>query len=152
MDDLDDLLAGRDGTDDVFADGARADLVDERLDDGQRNVGLDQRIADLAERLVDIGLGKRAAAAEPVEHAAEAGLQTVEHAFSNSQSKTTPGGATRCLGAILGRAQDRKSLGHFRMARVLGLPSGQVKPSSKAVMAGLDPAMVSYWSPSFCLR
>jgi len=24
------------------------------------------------------------------------------------QSKTTPGGATRCLGAILSRAQDRK--------------------------------------------
>ena len=27
----------------------------------------------------DVALGERAAAAEPVEHAAEAGLQTVEH-------------------------------------------------------------------------
>lgn len=30
------------------------------------------------------------------------------------QSTTTPGGATRCLGAILGLAQDRKGLGLFR--------------------------------------
>ncbi len=43
------------------------------------------------------------------------------------QSTTTPGGATRCLGVILSRAQDRKSLGHFRMARVLGAVSIAVK-------------------------
>jgi hypothetical protein len=55
MDDLDDLLAGRDRADDVLADRARADLVDEVLDDRQRHIGVDQRRAHFAQRLIDIG-------------------------------------------------------------------------------------------------
>ena len=78
--DLDDLLARRDGADDVFADGLGAHGLDEVFDDGQRHVGIDQGAADLAQALIDIGFGERAAPAELVEDPAEAGLQTVEHA------------------------------------------------------------------------
>ena len=74
MDDLDDLLAGRDGADDVFADRAGANLVDELLDDRQRHIGVDQAVSHFAQRLVDIGFGERTAPPEPVEHAAKAGL------------------------------------------------------------------------------
>jgi len=118
VDDLDDLLTGRDRADDVFADGAGADLGDEFGDDAERDVGFDQRGADFGQRRIDVALAERAAPAKLVEYAAEAGCQTVEHQFPKSsnlwgcyategRSVTTPGGATRCLRAILSRAQDR---------------------------------------------
>ena len=70
MDDLDHLLAGRDRADDVFADGARAHLVDEVLHHRQRHVGLDQGGAHFGQGGIDIGLGERAAPAKLVEDAA----------------------------------------------------------------------------------
>ena len=45
----------------------------------ERDVGLDQRGAHLAQRGIDIGFGERAAPAKLVEYAAEAGLKTFEH-------------------------------------------------------------------------
>ena len=72
MDDLDDHLARRDRADDFGADGAAADLVGEGADDIERHVGLDQRAAHLAHRLVDIGLAQRTAPGELVENAGKA--------------------------------------------------------------------------------
>ena len=63
MDDLDDKLAGRDRADDIGADRARAHPVDEIRDDRQRDIGLDQRGADILQRLLDIGLAERTAPA-----------------------------------------------------------------------------------------
>jgi len=61
--DLDDQLARRDRADDIGADRARAHPVDETLDHRQRDVGLDQRGADVLQRLLDIGLAERTAPA-----------------------------------------------------------------------------------------
>ena len=72
VDDLDDHLAGRDRADHVLADGAGAHLVGERAHHVERHVRLDQRAADLAHRLVDVGLRQRAALRQLVEDAAQA--------------------------------------------------------------------------------
>ena len=61
------------------ADRLRPHRVDELADDRQRHVGFEQRHADLAQRGVDIGLGQRAAPAQPVEDVAQTFAQTVEH-------------------------------------------------------------------------
>ena len=52
--DLDELLAGIQRVRDHLADGLSLDLVDEGLDHGQRHIGLEQRHAHIAQRLVDI--------------------------------------------------------------------------------------------------
>ena len=54
VDDLDDLLAGRDRLDDLRADGAVAHLVGEGAHHLEGDVGLEQRAADLAQRRVDV--------------------------------------------------------------------------------------------------
>ena len=63
MDDLDDLLARRHRAGDFGADGALAHLLDKGLDHFERNVGLEQRAADFAQRGIDVGFVQRAAAA-----------------------------------------------------------------------------------------
>ena len=102
VDDLHHLLAGRDRADHLLADRLLADLGDEILDDGERDVGIDQRGADFGERGIDVGLGQRATAAQPVEHRPQTLLQTVEHLdphdplprwAEGQQSTNAPGGA-----------------------------------------------------------
>ncbi len=68
MDDLHHQLAGGDALDHVLADGALTHGSDEVLDHGQGDVGLEQRHADLAQRLGDVSLGQRAAPLQAVEH------------------------------------------------------------------------------------
>ena len=97
MDDLDDLLAGRDRADDIFADGARADLVDEVLHHRQRHIGVDQGGAHFGQGGIDIGFAERAAPAELVEDAAEAGLQTFKQGIANSK-QLRPRGRTALPG------------------------------------------------------
>ena len=53
--------------------------VDEGFHDVERDVGLEQRAAHLAQRLVDVGLRQRAAAGDLVENAAQAVGQRLEH-------------------------------------------------------------------------
>ena len=53
VDDLHDLLAGRQALGDVLADGPLAHLLDEVLDDLEVDVGLEQREADLPHRAGD---------------------------------------------------------------------------------------------------
>ena len=87
MDDLDDLLARRDRTDDLVPDGALGQPVDEILGDRQRNVRLQQRDTHLAHRRTHVEFGQRAAAAELVEHAGEAICETVEQGVEPPNSK-----------------------------------------------------------------
>ena len=82
VDDLDDLLAGRDRTDHLGPDGARPHLVGEGAHDLERHVGLEQRAADLAQRRVDVLLGQRAAARETVEDGGEFVGKAFEHVYS----------------------------------------------------------------------
>ena len=66
IDDLDDLLARLDRPDDFLADSAGAHLFDEILHHRQRDVCLEQGDADLAQRLVHVLVGQRAAAGQAV--------------------------------------------------------------------------------------
>ena len=72
MDDLDDHLAGFDRFDHLGADGLGADRFGERTHDVQRDVGFEQRAADLAHGLGDVGIRQGAAARELVENTREA--------------------------------------------------------------------------------
>ena len=67
--DLDDHLAGRDRLDDVDADRALLHLLDEAARHVERDVGLEQRAADLAQRRVDVLLRQRAEPGQAVENA-----------------------------------------------------------------------------------
>jgi hypothetical protein len=86
----------------------RRTLGDEVLHDRQRDVGLEQRQAHLAQRLVDVALGERAAAAQPVEDLAEALTQIVEHRTwtlrshrSRPPKQKRPGGRNALTGGDL---------------------------------------------------
>ncbi len=72
MHDLDDHLAGRDGTHHLLADRLGLNGVDEVAHHVERHVGLDESAAHLAHRLADIGLAQRALAGELVEDGAKA--------------------------------------------------------------------------------
>ena len=64
VDDLDDLLGRVQRTGDLGALGPLLDPRDERADHRQRDVGLQQRDADLARGGVDVGVGEPALAAQ----------------------------------------------------------------------------------------
>ena len=57
VDDFDDLLAGLDALDDFRADGLGFDALDEIAGDLEIHVGFQQRHADLAQGIGDVGLG-----------------------------------------------------------------------------------------------
>ena len=76
--DLDDHLAGRDRLDDVDADRALLHLIDEGARHVERDVGLQQRAANLAQRRVDVLLRQRAAPRQAVENAAKLFGQAIE--------------------------------------------------------------------------
>ena len=67
VDDLDHHLRRRHRAQHLLADRLVAHRVDEIADHRQRDIGLEQRDADLAQRRVDIVLAQRATAAQPVE-------------------------------------------------------------------------------------
>ncbi len=79
MDDLDDHLAGLDRLDDRRADRLGAGAVDERAHDVERDVGFEQRAADLAHGGVDVFLGEGAAAGQLVQYAGELFGEALEH-------------------------------------------------------------------------
>ena len=79
VDDLDDLLAGRQALEDLVADGLLADARDEVLDDLEVDVRLEQREADLAHGGIDVGLADPAAAGQVAERLAQPLAEGVEH-------------------------------------------------------------------------
>ena len=62
MDDLDQRLPRGEAPGNVFANRALTDALDERFDDGQSNVGLEQRKAHLPQRILDVVVGQPALA------------------------------------------------------------------------------------------
>ncbi len=138
VDDLDDLLARGDGGEHFLADGAVADLGDEILDHVERHVGIEQREADLAQGLHDIGLVQRAALAELVEDARELAGQGLEHG-GGLQNNDAPlrehsrsGGV---VGGVYGRDGARKSSG-----RAVGRPGGGYPPPSSLTTPSQKPS------------
>ena len=82
VDDLDDLLGRVQRAADLLAAGPLLDRVDELLDHGQRDVGLEQRDPDLARGRVDVGLGEPSLAAQVLEGVGEAVGECGEHRWS----------------------------------------------------------------------
>jgi len=64
VDDLDDLLSGVERPGQLLAHRPLADAALQRLDDGQVDVGFQQRQADFSQHLVDVGLGELPLAAQ----------------------------------------------------------------------------------------
>ena len=71
VDDLDNLLARSDRTQDLLADGGFGDRIDKPADDGKRHVGFEQRDPHFAHRGLHILLAQRAAATQPIKNAAK---------------------------------------------------------------------------------
>ena len=79
VDDLDDLLGGRERGGDAGAEGFFADVVDEALDDGEVDVGFEEGEADFAKGFADVFFGDGALAAKVFEGALELFLQIFKH-------------------------------------------------------------------------
>ena len=79
VDDLDDLLGGVERLADLGAEGALAHRAGELLDDGQRDVGVEQGEPDVADRRVDVGLREPALAAQVLEGRGQAVGQGCKH-------------------------------------------------------------------------
>jgi hypothetical protein len=74
MDDLDHHLAGLDRLEDLGTDGLFADTIGEGAHDFERDVGFDQRTANLAQGRRDIRLRQRTAPGQTVQNTAQAFL------------------------------------------------------------------------------
>ena len=79
VDDADQGLARCQRTDDLLADGLGPDLGNEVLDHRQRDVGLQQRHAHLAQCLLDIVLGQAGLATQFLDDTGEALGKVVQH-------------------------------------------------------------------------
>ena len=79
VDDLDDLLGRVQRLGDLGALGALADRGDERPDRLQRDVGLQQRLADRAQRVVDVLVRQPSLAAQVFERRGQTIGERVEH-------------------------------------------------------------------------
>ena len=91
MDDLDELLVGREGAQDILAHRLRLHPLDEVLGDLEVDVGFEQRHAHVAQRLLDVRLGDPAGAADLAEHSFELVGERIEHGWAT----WTPGGGDR---------------------------------------------------------
>ena len=76
---LDDLLAGRKRGQHLLADGLVLDVVDELLDNFEVDVGLKQRQADLAQRLLHVFFVEGGLAAQGLERALKLFLKILKH-------------------------------------------------------------------------
>ena len=112
MDDLDHLLAGRDRTQDLLADGPLAHLVDEGFDHVEGDIGFQQGDAHFAQGGVDVALFKGAAPLQPLEHIAELAAQSVEHGHVRRRCSTATHERARARTLEDGR-NPLRSLGHF---------------------------------------
>ena len=79
MHDPDERLARREAADDLLAERLLLHARDEILHHRQRDVGLEQRHAHLAQTLGDVGFGEPRFAAELLDDAREALGEVVEH-------------------------------------------------------------------------
>ena len=82
VDDLDDLLGGRQAARQVGADALLADAPDEVLDDLEVDVGLEQGDPDLPQDLFDLALAQPTAALELAEDSLETIAQRLKHAWT----------------------------------------------------------------------
>ncbi len=87
--DLDDLLLGPDALDQLGAGRLDVDPRHELLNDVEMNVGLEQRIAHLAQTFLHVRFGQNSADTKAFEGRGEPFLQIVEHESSNVPADQT---------------------------------------------------------------
>ncbi len=81
MDDLDELLAGRDGAERGHARRLLLDTFEELARQLEVDVGLEQHAPDLAQPFLDVRIGQDATPAEPRENGVEFLAQFIEHSL-----------------------------------------------------------------------
>ena len=95
VDDLYDLLAGRDRAQHVVSDGLFLDRVEQRAHRRQRRIGFQQGHAHLAQRRLHVARGERSPPGEAPENVAEPLRQSFEHACRFLPPVTTPNAPMR---------------------------------------------------------
>ncbi|MCY1231265.1 hypothetical protein D9M72_437070 [compost metagenome] len=117
MDDLDDHLARLDRFQDLGADGLFANLFSEGAHDIERDVGFEQRTANLAKRSGNIGFRQCAAAGQSIQYGTKAVLEALEHSHFLLVS-----GGDQLAGNVGSFAQKtrRKAKNHPRAQRAVG--------------------------------
>ena len=141
-DDLDDLLGRRQAAQHVLADRALAHAIDERLDDLEVDVGLEQRHADLAQRRLDDRLRQPRLAAQRAEHVLEPLLSESNIRYSRAAPGCRPDrGRPPASGRHPAGAASRP------MAQTLMVAS--VAPNCQRARAGSRPIVRRWPSLSF---
>jgi hypothetical protein len=79
VDHADQRLSRRQAADHLLSQGLRAHRLDEMLDHRERDVGLEQRDAHFAQRLLDVRFGQPRFAADLLDDLGEPRGQVVEH-------------------------------------------------------------------------
>ena len=140
--DFHDLLAGGDGFRDRLALGLILHRLDEIARDGQRDVGLEQRDADLAQRGRHVLVGQRAGPGQLAEDAAKAVGQVLEHGLAprsqDPETRKRAGGRNALTGgdpALRDRTGSSLQLPKTRL-HVQAKP-GEVKPREGQDLGGL---------------
>ncbi len=135
VDDLDDLLGRVERLAHLRAERPLADGVGELLDDRQRDVGVEQREPDVADRLVDVGLREPPLGAKVPEGRGQAVGEAREH----RTRLTVPGGPPRHGGAPGSRGTFRFAPQRFGGARVK-VPAwgGKVGATGSEAVTGVD--------------
>ena len=135
--DLHDHLAGRHRLDELDADRLLLHLLGEGARDVERDVGLEQRAADFAQRLVDVGFAQRAAPGQLVENSAQAFATVIR--TKECLKHVCARGRIALSGGCLRPLKDRSAglnVSLFReAARKLGAGCGQVKAAWPATNA-----------------
>lgn len=98
MDDFDDLFGGIESGGYLGAEGAGADVLDELVDDGEVDVGLEEGEADLAKGLGDVLVGDGALAAEVLEGT----LEFVAEVFKHDSIEFISDGGVVCGEEVVG--------------------------------------------------
>ena len=98
MDDADQRLPRRQRPHDFLADRLFLHRGDEVLDDRQRDVGLEQREADFAQRVGDVDVGEARLAAQRFDDARKPLGQGVEHRDSRVRAAAAAGFGAAVLG------------------------------------------------------
>ncbi len=80
MDDTDQRLSWREATEHLLSDRLVPDPGDENFHHRKRDIGLQQRDADVAQRVLDIGLGQARLAAQRLDDTGKAAGKAIEHA------------------------------------------------------------------------
>ncbi len=106
MDDLHDLLAGRDGLEDRLADRPLLDALDELARDSEVHVGLEQDSPHLPQSLSDHGLGEHTPLPETAEDRVQLLAQLIEHGRRGAPERGGEPWGSR--GADLRRSAGRK--------------------------------------------